>query len=63
MNDYLIKLTEIFINKHQELLLKDYLLKFLQKYDDTCLYFEKFYEQLFLDIGLQIWTNKYGKKI
>lgn len=44
--------TKEFISSHQELLLKDYLTKFLKEYDKTCTYFYNFYEELFYDLQL-----------
>jgi hypothetical protein len=48
----IIKKTKEFISTHQELLLKDYLTKFLKEYDKTCSYFYNFYEELFHDLQL-----------
>ena len=48
----IIKKTKQFISSHQELLLKDYLTKFLKEYDKTCSYFYNFYEELFYDLQL-----------
>ena len=48
----IIEKTTKFIEKHESLLVKDYLTKFLKKYDKTCEYFYNFYEQLFIDLRL-----------
>jgi len=47
-----IEKSKKFIEKHQSLLVKDYLTQFLKKYDKTCEYFYDFYDQLFDDLGL-----------
>ena len=47
-----IENAEKFIKKHQTLLVKDYLTKFIKEYDKTCEYFYDFYEYLFNDLGL-----------
>ena len=47
-----IEKSKEFIEKHQLLLVKDYLSKFLKEYDKTCEYFYDFYEHLFNDFGL-----------
>jgi hypothetical protein len=48
----IIEKSKEFIEKHQSLLVKDYLSKFLKEYDKTCEYFCDFYEQLYIDLGL-----------
>jgi hypothetical protein len=52
LDKLIIKKTKEFISSHQELLLKDYLTKFLKEYDKTCSYFYNFYEELFHDLQL-----------
>ncbi len=47
-----IEKSKQYIKKHQSLLLKDYLSKFIKEYDKTCEYFYDFYNQLFIDLGL-----------
>lgn len=51
-NEGLINATEKIINQNPEMLLKDYLINIMKKYDKTCIYFHKFYMQLYDDIGL-----------
>ena len=48
----IIKNAKKFIEKHQTLLVKDYLSRFLKEYDRTCDYFNDFYFTLFIDLGL-----------
>jgi len=48
----IIKNAKKFIEKHQTLLVKDYLSRFLKEYDRTCEYFFDFYFTLFTDLGL-----------
>lgn len=48
----IIKKSKIFLQTHSNMLVKDYLLRFLKEYDKTCLYFYDFYQQLFIDLGL-----------
>jgi hypothetical protein len=38
---------------NENLLLKDFLKKFLRNYDNTCYFFSLFYEQLYSDLGLE----------
>lgn len=52
LNEKIINKSKQFIEKHQTLLLKDYLSKFLEEYDKTCEYFYDFYFTLFIDLGL-----------
>jgi hypothetical protein len=52
LNKTVIENSEKFIKKHQSLLLKDYLIRFLKEFDKTCEYFFDFYEYLFDDLGL-----------
>ena len=52
LNKTVIDSAKKFIEKHQSLLLKDYLLKFIKEYDKTCEYFYDFYFTLFNDLGL-----------
>ena len=52
LDEKVIEKSEQYIKKHQSLLVKDYLTKFLKEYDKTCEYFYDFYEQLFDDLGL-----------
>jgi hypothetical protein len=48
----IIEKTKKFINKHQIMLVKDYLSRFLKEYDKTCKYFYNFYFTLFIDLRL-----------
>jgi len=48
----IIEKTKKFINKHQIMLVKDYLSRFLKEYDKTCKYFYDFYFTLFIDLRL-----------
>jgi len=52
LDEKVIEKSEQYIKKHQLLLVKDYLTKFLKEYDKICEYFYDFYEQLFDDLGL-----------
>jgi len=52
INKKVIEKSKEFIEKHQSILVKDYLSKFLKEYDKTCEYFYDFYEHLFDDLGL-----------
>jgi hypothetical protein len=52
LNEKVIREFEIFIDKHQSLLVKDYLTRFIKEYDKTCEYFYDFYEKLFEDLEL-----------
>jgi len=52
LDEKIIQKSEEFIKKHQQLLIKGYLTKFLKEYDKTCKYFYDFYEQLFDDLKL-----------
>jgi len=52
LNKEVIENTKVYIKKHQDLLLKDYLTKFLKEYDKTCEYFHDFYLLLFIDLKL-----------
>jgi len=52
LDEKIIRKSEEFIKNHQQLLIKDYLTKFLKEYDKTCKYFYDFYEQLFDDLEL-----------
>ena len=52
LDEKVIEKSEQYIKKHQLLLVKDYLTKFLKEYDKTCEYFYDFYDQLFDDLGL-----------
>jgi hypothetical protein len=48
----IIEESKIYIKNHLSMLLKDYLTKFIKQYDNTCLFFYDFYEDLFMDIKL-----------
>jgi hypothetical protein len=48
------------IKDKPEMLLKDFLKKFLKNYDKMCIYFEQFYTDLYYKIGLQNTTNLFG---
>ena len=48
------------IKEKPDMLVKDFLKKFLKNYDSTCIYFEQFYKDLYYKIGLQNTTNLYG---
>jgi len=52
LNEKVIENAKKFIEKHQTLLVKDYLSKFIEEYDKTCDYFNDFYFTLFIDLGL-----------
>jgi hypothetical protein len=52
MSKELLQLSHKFINKHPQMLLKDYLTKLITNFDKTCEYFYDFYEELFDDLGL-----------
>lgn len=52
LDNTIIDHSKKFIKNNQSLLVKDYLTKFLKKYDNTCKYFYLFYEQLFDDLNL-----------
>jgi hypothetical protein len=53
--EYIKKLVKL----HPEYLLRDFVKSFLQKYDKMCKYFALFYEQLFDNIGLYNFHQKY----
>jgi hypothetical protein len=52
LDEKIIQKSKEFIKNNQQLLIKDYLTKFLKEYDKTCKYFYDFYEQLFDDLKL-----------
>lgn len=52
LDEKVIEKSKEFIEKHQSVLVKDYLSKFLKEYDKTCEYFYDFYELLSDDLGL-----------
>lgn len=52
LDEKVIEKSKEFIAKHQLLLVKDYLTKFLKEYDKTCEYFYDFYQELYIDLGL-----------
>ena len=52
-NKEVINYFEIIYYKNENMLLKDFLQKFLKEFDKTCYYFYKFYEELYYDIGLE----------
>ena len=52
-NKEVINYVEIIYDKNENMLLKDFLQKFLKEFDNTCYYFYKFYEALYYDIGLE----------
>jgi len=49
-NEKLIKACEKIINSNQTMLLKDFLGNFIRNFDNNCLDFSQFYEQLFYKI-------------
>ena len=51
------------IKNDQEVLVKDFLKRFLQEFDKTCVYFYKFYRQLYKDIKLHTLKTYFGKFI
>jgi hypothetical protein len=51
-NSPLIKATSKIIFQYPEMLLKDYLTNIMKQYDDMCEHFNKFYMELYDDIGL-----------
>lgn len=52
LDEKVIESSKKFIEKHSSMLLKDYLSKFIKEYDNTCIYFYDFYEELFDDLRL-----------
>lgn len=52
LDENIIEKSKKFIEKHQTMLVKDYLSNFLKEYDKTCEYFYNFYFTLFIDLGL-----------
>ena len=64
MSNELLELSHKFINKHQTMLLKDYLTKFIKDFNKTCKYFYDFYFTLFNDIGLyNFYRNTLQKRL
>jgi hypothetical protein len=59
----LIIQTKNILKQNPNMLLKDFLNKFLEKYDKTCKYFYMFYEQLFYDLNLTKLQNESFIKI
>ena len=65
-NDLILKKEEIveMYNeyKNEDKLLKNFIKKFLIKYDKSCLLFYSFYDTLFDDLGLYDFHSKYYAK-
>jgi len=60
----IIKDVEKLLEKHPTYLLKDFIKSFIHNYDNTCKYFNKFYEKLFDDIGLyNFYKNTFGLEL
>jgi hypothetical protein len=55
----IIEDVEELVKLHPDYLLKDFIKSFLHEYDKTCKYFVLFYEQLFEDIGLFDFHQRY----
>ena len=51
------------IDKYPDMLAKDFLKKFLKDFDKTCIYFIKFYVQLYDDIHFKSTDTFFGKFI
>lgn len=55
----LIEDTKILLKNNPTYLLKDFIKNFIKDYDKICKYFALFYEQLFKDIGLYDFHQRY----